>query len=181
MLWIRPANIFDAPVLGDLHAASWRHAYRYLLSDEFLAEDVAAQQVSLWTQRLSQPAANEHVFLAGTGYAALGFVSMFGEQDSEWGSFLNNLHVHHSHQRMGIGTRLLHACARLCIERYRHAGLYLWVAQTNDKAQRFYLRHGALNYGEGLWASPEARQVGLYRFAWPDVRQLGQSASRSEG
>jgi len=178
MLWIRPANVFDAPVLGDLHAASWRNAYREMLSAAFLAGDVAAQRRAAWTQRLACLGANEHVFITGTGHAALGFVSMFGNQDPQWGSFLNNLHVLPSHQRQGIGTRLLHACARLCAQRYSHPGLWLWVAQGNVQAQRFYLRHGAQNRGHGTWLSPEQREVALYRFAWPDVKQLEPATIR---
>lgn len=174
MLWVRPANTFDAPVLGNLHAASWRSACRVVLSDAFLASEVTADRQALWTRRLVRPAANEHVFIAGIGCAALGFASVFGSEDAKWGSFLNNLHVHASHQRRGIGTRLLHACARLCTQSYGHAGLYLWAAQFDAKAQRFYLRHGAQNGGDGIWQSPEGREVALYRFAWPDVEQLRQ-------
>lgn len=80
MLWTRPANIFDAPVLGDLHAASGRPARPDVPSDEFLA---AMWQ---WKENSSGPSAcpvrlpNAHIFIAGRG-----------------------------------------------IERYRHAGLCLWV------------------------------------------------------
>ncbi|MCD2513333.1 GNAT family N-acetyltransferase [Comamonas endophytica] len=181
MLWVRPANTFDAPVLGNLHVASWRSAYRNVLSDAFLADDVAADRQALWTRRLARPAANEHVFIAGIGCAALGFASIFGNEDPKWGSFLNNLHVRDSHQRRGIGTRLIHACARVCAESYSHAGLYLWVTQVNVKAQRFYLRHGAQNRGESTWQSPEGREVALYRFAWPDVEQLRRVSARPDG
>lgn len=177
MFWIRPANVFDAPVLGDLHAASWRSACRDMLSDAYLAGDVVADRRALWTRRLSRPAAREHVFLAGMGHAALGFVSMFGDEDARWGSFINNLHVQQSHQCQGIGTRLIHACARLCTQRYGHAGVYLWVTQTNEKAKRFYLRLGAQNLGQGTWQSPEGKEFALYRFAWPDVAQLQRSSS----
>lgn len=180
MLWIRPANVFDAPVLGDLHAASWRSAYRDMLSDAFLAGDVAADRRGLWTRRLSRPAANEHVFLCGIGHAALGFVAMLGNEDPEWGSYINNLHVQQSYQRKGLGTYLLHSCARLCTQRYSHAGLYLWVAQSNEKAQRFYLHHGAQHQGDSTWRSPEGREIALHRFVWPDVEQLRQATTRRE-
>ncbi|MET1117218.1 MAG: GNAT family N-acetyltransferase [Comamonas sp.] len=180
MLWIRPANVFDAPVLGDLHAASWRNAYRDMLSDAFLAGDVAADRRAMWARRLSRPAANEHVFLAGAGHAALGFVSMFGDEDPQWGSYINNLHVQLSQQCQGIGTQLLHACAGLCTQRYSHAGLYLWVAQSNEKAQRFYLHHGARNQGDCTWRSPEGREVALHRLVWTDVAQLQQATTHRE-
>lgn len=172
MLWIRTAQASDALLLGQLHAASWRSAYREVLSDAFLAADVLTNRRELWASRLSQPTANAHVFIAGVGPEALGFVAMCGAHDAHWGSFLNNLHVLATHQRLGIGTQLLQACAGVCAEHYPDAGLYLWVLQTNAKAQRFYLRHGAQHRGEGSWTSPEGREVALYRFVWPDVARL---------
>ena len=176
MLWIRPAEESDAILLGDLHAASWRSAYRGVLSDEFLAEDIIADRRGLWTSRLSKPTEKQHIFIAGIGHDALGFVCMYGEDDDLWGSFLNNIHVSQSHQRLGIGSKLLNTCACICAERYGNAGLYLWVVQTNEKAQRFYSRYGAENLGESTWNAPGGTVVPLYRFVWKDVQRL-RSAS----
>lgn len=181
MLWIRSAQADDAQLLGELHAASWRSAYRDVLSDAFLAGDVVADRRRLWADRLAQPAAGEHVFIAGIGSEALGFAAMRGDHDAQWGSFLNNLHVLPAHQRQGMGTRLLRACAGICATQYRHAGLYLWVTRTNARAQAFYLQHGAQNQGQGSWQSPEGKEVGLYRFVWPQVAQLWQRCALPDG
>ena len=50
--------------------------------------------------------------------------------------WLDHLYVHPAHQRGGVGSALL----RKAID--ENEALQLWVFQTNEKAIRFYERHG---------------------------------------
>lgn len=60
---IRRATYQDVGSIADLHAASWRYAYRGALSEKFLAGDIVADRKTLWEQRLSQPS-NQLVIVA---------------------------------------------------------------------------------------------------------------------
>ena len=51
---------------------------------------------------------------------------------------LRALYVHPSHQRRGIGARLLAEIGAIAAD-----GFELWVFEANDGAIRFYERHGA--------------------------------------
>lgn len=172
MILIRSARACDALALGDLHAASWRHAYRNALSDTFLAGDIVTARRALWISRLGEPAPHQHVLIAQRGSEMLGFACVYGDADVLWGTFLNNLHVGPAHQRLGVGTALLRACARLCAKRCAHRGLHLMVLRSNADARRFYLRHGAQKHGESAWHAPDGGVLPLDHLAWKDVGQL---------
>lgn len=171
-MWIRTADQSDCHAIAELHAASWRFAYKGALADKYLARDVVADRRQLWESRLSEPAKQQHVLVAEQDHQLIGFVCVHGDESGEWGSFLDNIHVTQSMHGQGIGTVLLHATAKLCASLYGEVGLYLWVVQSNAKAQRFYARHGARNEGTDVWHAPGGTDVPLFRFAWRSSRQL---------
>ena len=107
----------------------------------------------------------------------LGFVHVVFDDDQTWGSLVDNLHVTATHQRGGIGTRLLSEAASIVAGR-GHGGLYLWVLEQNTPAQAFYAARGGRCVGRDrvnppggiprrLNGSPAA-----LRYAWPDPREL---------
>jgi hypothetical protein len=51
----RIARASDHLRVAELHATSWRSAYRDLLSDAYLDGDILAERGRLWEQRLAQP------------------------------------------------------------------------------------------------------------------------------
>jgi GNAT superfamily N-acetyltransferase len=169
---IRPATPSDSPAMADLHAASWRLAYRGAMSDEYLAGDIATYMRELWGARLSAPPANQHTFVAEEGDQLLGLACIYGNESAEWGNFLNNIHVAHAAQGRGVGAALLQAVATCCVDLYGERGLYLFVLQANEKAQRFYAHYGAENVGDDVWQAPDGTESPLFRFAWRGTRQL---------
>ena len=82
---IRAANPSDARAIAELHAASWRYAYREALSDAYLAGDVASERQHFWEARLLQPSRNQHVLLAHVDSVLAGFVCVYGAEHQEWG------------------------------------------------------------------------------------------------
>ena len=70
---LRIATGVDAPAIAELHAASWRHAYRGALSDDYLAGDVFSERLAAWTQRLNVPDSNQYVVIAEIRRNVLGF------------------------------------------------------------------------------------------------------------
>ena len=169
---VRAATVSDGHAVGALHAASWRYAYRGALSDKYLSgEDLDRDRMHLWRTRLAEPAERQHLLLAEDVDRLLGFVCFYGSESEEWGSYLNNIHVAQTAQGLGIGRLLLHSTAELCGSAYP-GGLYLWVLESNTRAQGFYARYGGRNSGTGAWEAPGGTVAPVFRFSWADVDQL---------
>lgn len=169
---IRPAASADAALIAQLHAASWRVAYRNVLSDAYLDGDIVSERTALWNERMHAPDASQHILIAESNGEALGFSCVYVDHDAEWGNFVDNLHVRHTHWGSGIGAALLTATARLCSARARSRGMYLWVLESNARARRFYERMGAGIDGRELWHPPDGSELPALRCVWRDVDAL---------
>jgi GNAT superfamily N-acetyltransferase len=180
---IRHAKQSDCHAIVQIHVASWRSAYRGALSDAYLAGDIATHLQNQWQNRLAdtpvvESGGEQIILVAEADDELLGFACAYINEDAQWGSFLNNIHIKQALHRSGVGTKLLQAIAQRCIasadglNRTAAAGLYLFVIQANIVAQRFYSHHGAQNVGVDVWEAPDGGRVPLYRFAWADARQL---------
>jgi len=172
MCRLRIATREDTRAIAQLHADSWRHAYKGALSEAFLAGDIVADRRELWTQRLSAPPPDQHVVLAESVGRVVGFACVYANADDTWGALLDNIHVAANAQRQGIGERLLRAAARWIAASNPRAGMFLWVLQTNSNAQTFYSKLGAENVGADVWAPPGGGAVPRFRFAWREVEPL---------
>ena len=177
---LRDALPSDAGRIAQLHAESWRTAYRGALSDAYLAHSADADRQALWLTRFQQPPANQHVVLALAGDDLLGFACFYAGADARWGGLLDNIHVRPGMHGQGIGSRMLHAVARHALARSPGEAMHLWVLQTNTSAQHFYRRHGAESVEEDVWLPPGGGQVPRFRFAWtPEALQANFPARSS--
>jgi len=166
---LRSATIADAEAIAAIHAASWRSTYRGALSDEYLAGDVVADRIAVWSKRLGHPGRNQYVVVAETPERPeriAGFACAYAREHPEWGSLLDNLHVVQDLQGKGLGALLLRDVAAWCAAVAPDSPLYLWVLENNVRAQSFYLKLGAVDAGHDFWASPDGRAIPSYRFAW---------------
>jgi GNAT superfamily N-acetyltransferase len=168
----REANRADAMAVATLHAESWRAHYRGAYRDEYLDGDVVQDRLRVWQARLSAPAPNQFVILAEESGELIGFACVFGGQDETWGSLLDNLHVRPAHQRRGIGARLVAEISAWCRSRYADRGLYLWVLEQNDGAQRFYQGLGASDQGGESSEPPGGGRIHGRRYAWKTLPDL---------
>ena len=166
---IRLADETDIEAIANLHAASWRSAYRGALSDEYLAGDIVSDRMRVWTQRLSTHNQDQNVLVAEQGRQVVGFACAFAFADSEWGSLLDNVHVSQECHRSGVGTALIQHIMHWHLEKSPAASLFLWVLQSNRNAQQFYEKLGAKNVGEDVWVPPDGGSVPRFRYAWSDV------------
>lgn len=168
---IRPASASDARSIADIHANSWRHAYRDTLTAEYLAEVVSKERHELWINRFDSPKPNQLVAIAEQDGEIIGFACAFVGEHAEWGSYLDNLHVRQDHQSKGIGKSLLVEIWTWCNQKEPNSGLCLTVNQDNAKAQAFYKSLGAQNRKVDLWNAPDGSTVPTYWFVW-DPKQL---------
>jgi ribosomal protein S18 acetylase RimI-like enzyme len=169
----RLARSSDVQAIAALHADSWRHAYRGMLPDAYLDHEVFADRAAVWQERLSD--ADEQpvtvTILAERNGELLGFAHSFIDEDPEWGTLLDNLHVRHGTKRSGIGRRLMAETAAWLEERGHTSGLYLWVLKENVPARRFYDALGGRVAGSGVshLAGGSAPKL---RYWWPQLAEL---------
>jgi ribosomal protein S18 acetylase RimI-like enzyme len=169
---LRAAACSDASAIARLHANSWRLAYRGVLSDDYLDSQADRDRSDVWEGRLSSLAPGQSVFVLVDGACLIGFACVYADHHPDFGSFLNNLHVAEERLRLGCGTRLMSAVRDFCIELSPARPVYLWVVDSNRRAQAFYSRLGATLRGTDSWEPPGGGLALLYRLAWNSPREI---------
>jgi ribosomal protein S18 acetylase RimI-like enzyme len=149
MVGLRSATPGDAHAIATVHVASWRVAYRGLLSDGVLDGLSVADRAGLWSDRLQAAAPRTHTLLVVDGAAVLGFASTGPARDTDDATAgeLYAIYLDPGAWDRGHGARL-HAGAldRLRLDGFTHARL--WVLDGNERALAFYRRQGWADTGE---------------------------------
>ncbi len=169
---IRPANKTHAYAIAKLHTTSWQTNYSQALSKYYLQHLAPAEREAIWLGRLNEPKANQRVFIAETQNELVGFACVFLDENREFGSYLDNLHVAAAHQGKGVGRALMQAVAKCCTHGAQSEGLCLLVNQTNTRAQDFYLKLGGVNGRADTWAAPDGSKVPTFWFVWRELQAL---------
>jgi ribosomal protein S18 acetylase RimI-like enzyme len=160
---VRTARESDAARIAELHTKSWRIAYKDVLSQKYLAEDIESDRLTTWTNRLSGPSASQIILAAEEDSRFLGFACVYLDHDAEWGALLDNLHVQPELKGNGIDRVLMHEVVRHC---ERQTSLHLWVLECNVAAQAFYKKLGALHSGNGVWNPPGGGVANKFLYTW---------------
>lgn len=163
---IIPAGPGDADHLGRVHVAAWRETYAGLLPQAYLDAMRPALHARRFAHQLRRA---DEVVLAAEGRDGLaGYCAgavMAGEAE------VSTLYLLRRAQGLGLGRDLLASMARALAGRGARS-LRLWVLEGNTRAERFYVRLGAVRAGERAtrgWG-PGYREI-LYR--WTDIERLG--------
>jgi ribosomal protein S18 acetylase RimI-like enzyme len=179
----RTARAADADGIGALHADSWRRFYRGAFADEYLDGDVLAERRAVWTARLASPAPDRVTIVAEVDAGLAGFIHLVLDEDERWGSLVDNLHVAHDRQRLGIGAALMVRGARAAVERGRTRAMYLWVLEQNTRAQAFYAALGGRPAGQHVVEPPGGVPGRLngsplsLRYVWPDASGIARPSA----
>jgi len=163
----RIATPADAEAIAEVHAKSWRRTYRGNFLDEFLDGDLMTNRRLAWRERLGRLQSDQFVCVAAVEIHVVGFICAYGGQDPEWGSFIDNLHVAHDHQREGIGLALMRHAGAWLVSSYGLCGVYLWVWKANAAARRFYEGLGAADAGTVEIKNPGGGTARYCRYVWP--------------
>ncbi len=166
MLSFRNARKEDAENIAKLHAKSWQRAYKGILSDEYLANNVLKNRLETWQKRFENPKENQYIILVEENDILLGFVCIFGNQDTEYGSLIDNLHVKPDLKGKGIGKKLLIKASDLILENYKTRIMHLWVFEANTSAIGFYENCGGKNAERSLRDNPDGTQSYCFRMVW---------------
>jgi GNAT superfamily N-acetyltransferase len=138
---VRRAEPEDAAGIAKVHVATWRTAYRGLLSDDFLASLDESAYAERWRRTLT--AARDRVYVAESADGVIGFTSGGKERAGEGGysGELYAIYVLREAQGHGHGRQLVQAV----VGGLRELGLtdmIVWVLRDNVPARRFYERLG---------------------------------------
>ena len=133
---IRPVRDVDAEALGRVHAQCWHETYDHLISEATLANLSPRRMAELWTHWMSQ-GPDHHLYVALVEGEIVGFVGSGPARDDDAPRerelyFIYLLDAFHG---TGIGQKLFDAACEA------RPG-YLWVAEDNPRAHRFYTRNG---------------------------------------
>jgi ribosomal protein S18 acetylase RimI-like enzyme len=151
MVELRDATPADARAVATVIVRTWRVAYRGQLPDDVLADLSVADRERFWSEILTARPLRTRVVVAVIGPVVVGVaatgppVVATDRSDPAVGD-LYALYLDSDLWGRGLGTRL-HAAA---LDHLRSSGFTragLWVLATNERALRFYDRHGWIDTG----------------------------------
>ncbi len=134
---VRPVRDVDAEALGRVHAACWHQTYDHLISTAALEAVSPKRLAELWTHWAAQ-GDDYHMFAALADGEVIGFAGSgpARDDDAPRGRELYFIYLLEQWQSTGTGQRLFDAVVG------EGEPLYLWVADDNPRAHRFYTRNG---------------------------------------
>ncbi len=173
----------DADSIAALHVASWRSAYRGIFSDGYLDGPVEAERQALWQGRMRDPRPGQIVVLADDLHGGLvGFACGFIDEDPNWGSFVNNLHVKPNHKGGGVGRTLLRDLGRRFDAVAPERPVHLFCLEANHAARGFYASIGGQVIERTISIEADGSACADLRIAWPSpVKLLESSGARASG
>ena len=169
---LRPATPADLELIASLHAESWRTAYRGMYPDDYLDNDVIQDRLLVWQDRMRVRADNQGVIVAEGDAMIEGFICVYGDDDRQWGSLIDNLHVAPHLKRGGIGTLLMREGAAWLRDHYPSSGAYLWALEANAPARSFYERLGAREAETVQTETAGGGHAMSCRYVWPAPEAL---------
>ena len=166
-LRFRIAGAADAPAVAQLHAASWRSAYRGVLRDAYLDGALDSERAALWHERLVNGAdAPLEVLLMEDPRGLLGFGCLCPDADPAWGPLIDNLHVQPALKGEGLGRQLMGALQQRITASGATQGFHLWVLEANLAARAFYRRLGGRELAPEHHEMPDGATYPCLRVVW---------------
>ena len=134
---IIPAGPGDAVDLAEVHVRAWRETYPGHLPAAYLAKMSVPAHARRWRHQLVRAGPGDVVLAAEGPGGLVGYAAgaMTSQEESEAEIF--TLYLLRSHQKIGLGRRLMEASAR-ALGAQGAKSLHIWVLSSNEAARRFY-------------------------------------------
>lgn len=162
---IEAAVAGDLDDIRDIQIASWQKAYRGMVSDAFLDDDVPRIMAEKWSRL---PGEDWIVLVARRDGAVVGFVAL--DMSHDGGPYIDNLHVDPDQRGGGAGTRLMAAAAREVIGRQGRL-IWLTVIRENAPTRAFYRAMGG-EEGPDEWDDLYGQRIVSRSVTWRDLDAL---------
>ena len=166
------ANNHHAAEIARLHILSWQQTYHEMLKADYLNNLAPQERLALWQARLSEPTDNQYVLMAEIDNNLAGFICVYADKDSEYGSLLDNLHVASHYHGKGIAKQLIAKAVTWLNTHAKHPALHLEVLAGNHNAIKVYQKLGGQNIKQGVWHAPCGSLVDEYIYLWPNKHPL---------
>lgn len=141
---VRPATIADAPSVARVHVESWRSAYGGLVPNEYIDSLTIDRRREVWEEILGNASADQGLLVLEASDSIVGFCHFSPTRDDDappGTGEITAIYLLSSHWGRGGGSLLLaEASQALTAAGFERATL--WVLEGNERAQRFYSRHG---------------------------------------
>jgi ribosomal protein S18 acetylase RimI-like enzyme len=168
---IRAATPADAHAIAIVHVASWRTTYAGIVPDAVLRQLSVAQRARYWQRVLANVQPPQQVFVAVDNERVAGFAAAGRERagDPLYKGEILAIYLLQSHQRQGIGRRLVGAAAAHLLAEGLDT-LLIWVLEANP-ARRFYAALGGHPVREQMIriGGVDLLEIG---YGWQDMRPL---------
>lgn len=134
---VRPVRDVDAEALGRVHATCWHETYDHLISKAALEKISPKRMAELWTHWAAQ-GPDFRMSAALSDGEIIGFAGSGPARDRDAPAFreLYFIYLLDAFHGTGTGQRLFDSVVD------GDEALYLWVAEDNPRAHRFYARNG---------------------------------------
>ncbi len=172
MIRLRKAQFSDYTAIAKLHSENWKEAYRGILSDHYLDYEVEKDRLDTWHQRLQAPANNQFITVAMSDDVIVGFCCVFLNDDPDFGSLIDNLHVAPALRKFGIGKMLVKESARNVCEKADNKKMYLWVFEDNRNARIAYQAMGGANVETVDKGNQDGTVSRTCRIFWSDASKF---------
>ena len=181
---LREAVAEDWPAIASLQTATWRFAYRGILSDSYLDDELEEDRRILWRGRFENGISPDQVTILAepaAGGDPLAFACILAGYD-RWGSLVDNLHVRPDVLRQGLGRKVLReAASRLTGGAHANMPVHLTVYERNRRAIGAYERYGGRLVERPTKVQPDGGTYHLRRYLWDGPGALVERLDRVEG
>jgi hypothetical protein len=169
MIELRDAQFSDHAAISKLHAESWQQNYRGIFSDAFLDNEVEQFLFDGWHKKLGVQNSNQHVTIAILDKNIVGFACLLLDDDSVFGSLLDNLHVSIKMRNTGVGKLLMKNCAKIICDKGGSNKMYLWVFALNKNARLVYEHLGGTRFETTETENADGTTAQACRYIWDNV------------
>lgn len=164
---IRRAVAADAEAIADLHAESWRTAYRGFLPDSFLDGPVHDERRRFWAARMAEDPSDRRLVATALGEDGIvGFACVLLDAEPAWGALLDNLHVAPALRGRGIGRALLQHAREWIARVAPGTPMHLTVIEANVAARGFYDRQGGRVVEREIVEVIPGTRLHVLRYSW---------------
>lgn len=142
MFKIRYATYVDAKILGQIHALSWKVAYKNIVPDEILDNITIEKRIKFFEKALTEGWEEDALIFKDDIAVGLICIGKCRDNDKDestgeiWGIYL-----HPNYWNQGVGTELI----TWGLNELKHINfkeITLWVLENNLNARKFYEKMG---------------------------------------
>lgn len=142
---IRRMTAADIPRVAEIHVMGWRSAYRGIVSDDYLFNELLVSKRIVKLEEYFKQDPEFYVYDDGIIKAFL-TAAVGSDDDMPDTLVLEALYVDTFMQKCGIGSELVLLFEKIAAER-NYKRVYLWTFEGNANARAFYEKRGYTHDG----------------------------------